>query len=259
MRTPNRERRILNLLQQRGDQSVAALCEDLGVSEATVRRDLQALEKRGLLKRLHGGATLDGVSVLEPQFQDKQGRNSDAKDAIGLCALGLIEDGDDIYLDGGSTIMALARLLHRKRHLTIVTNSLMAAATLMDTEHRLILIGGEFRPKSRVTIGPLTAPIIETLRVRKAFMGTIGLTLEDGMTTTDPGEAFTKEQMMRRAARVILLADHSKFGVSSFARSGSLDDIDTIVTDEIDEDWRRELEQHDVHVRLADATVGVPA
>jgi len=251
MRNQQRERRILNLLQQRGDLSVAALCDALDVSEATVRRELQALERRGLLKRLHGGATLAGVNGLEPQFQDKQEANREAKEAIAAAALALIEDGDDIYLDGGSTVLALARLLHRKRHLTIVTNSLMAAATLMDTEHRLILVGGEFRPKSRVMIGPLTTPIISTLRVRKSFMGTIGLTVADGMTTTDPGEAYTKEQIMQRSQRVILLADHGKFGVASFARSGSLDDIDTIITDEIDGDWQRELDQHDVHVLLA--------
>lgn len=254
MRNRNRETQILQLLGRHGDLGVADICRELTVSEATVRRDLAGMEQRGLLRRVHGGATLDGVSVIEPQFQDKEDRNRDAKQRIAGRALDLIEDGDEIYLDGGSTVLLLARLLSRKRNLTIVTNSLMAAAGLMDTEHRLILVGGEFRSRSRVTIGPLTTPVIQTLRVRLAFMGTIGFTLEDGMTTTDPGEAFTKQQIMARARQVILLADHSKFGVASFAGSGGPDSVDVVVTDNLDAEWQRDLRQLGIEVLQTDAS-----
>ena len=92
-------------------------------------------------------------------------------------------------------MLSLARLLDRRRDLTVVTNSLMAAATLMTLPHRLILVGGEFRPISRTLVGPLTASVIQSVHVNKAFMGTIGFTFRDGMTTTDPQEAFTKEQI----------------------------------------------------------------
>ncbi len=230
---------------------MAHLADSLGVSEATVRRDLQDLESRGLLNRIHGGATLDGISRTEPLFEDKQDSHPEAKEAIALAALSLIDDGDRIYLDGGSTVLALARLLDRKRHLIIVTNSLMAASELMGTEHRLILVGGEFRSLSRTLIGPLTAPVINSLRVDKAFMGTIGFSAEEGITTTDPGEAFTKEQVMARAAEVILLADSSKLGIHSFARSGRPGDINVLITESGSDEFCRALERFDVTVMVA--------
>jgi DeoR/GlpR family transcriptional regulator of sugar metabolism len=127
----------------------------------------------------------------------------------------------------------------------------MAAATLMTMKHRLILIGGEFRGLSRTIVGPLTAAVIQELHVDKAFMGTIGFTIEDGMTTTDPAEAFTKEQVMRRANQVILLADSSKLGVPSFARSGTPGDLDILITEACDPRFRQELEQLGVEVILA--------
>ncbi len=246
MKHPRRENQILQLLARNRELSVGQFAEQLDVSAATIRRDLQDMEDRGLLKRLHGGATLAGISRVEPLFEDKQDLQPEAKQRIAARALELIDDGDRIYLDGGSTALALARLLDRKRRLTIVTNSLMAAAELMNTEHQLILVGGEFRSLSRTLVGPLTAPLINSLRVDKAFMGSIGFSLEEGMTTTDPGEAFTKEQIMRRAGQVVLLADSSKFGVQSFARSGSLDDIDILITEQATDDFQRELERRGV-------------
>ena len=251
MRHPDRENAILELLARRQELSVSSLASSLAVSEATMRRDLQAMERRGLLRRLHGGATLNGVSRIEPLFSDKEGLNTAAKRAIALVAVRLIADGDHVYLDGGSTVLMLARLLDRKRRLTIVTNSLMAAALLLDTEHRLVLVGGEFRSLSRTLVGPLTAPIINALHVCTAFMGTIGFTVADGMTTTDPGEGFTKSQIMARADRVVLLADSSKFGVRSFARSGAVSDVGLLITERIEADLRRELEQRGVEVQVA--------
>ncbi len=251
MKNAARQNQIVRLLAGSRELSVAYLAQTLEVSEATVRRDLQDMEAHGLLKRVHGGATLDGISRTEPLFEDKQDRHPDAKAAIALAALELIDDGDRIYLDGGSTVLALARLLDRKRRLTIVTNSLMAAAELTNTKHRLILVGGEFRSLSRTLVGPLTAPVISSLRVDKAFMGTIGFSLEEGMTTTDPGEAFTKEKVMQRAGRVILLADASKLGAYSFARSGSLSDIDVLITEAAADDFQRGLKTHGVVTRIA--------
>ena len=246
-----REQQILTLLADTSELTVAALAERLAVSEATVRRDLQRLAERGQLRRLHGGATLEGVARLEPVFADKEGQHTAAKERIAAAALALIEDGDQIYLDGGSTVLMLARRLDRKRNLTIVTNSLMAAASLMETEHRLVLVGGEFRSLSRTLVGPLTKPVIESLHPRQAFMGTIGFTLDEGMTTTDPNEAFTKELIMARADRVVLLADSSKLGIRSFARSGAPEDVDILITDAMSDDWRRQLAERRVQVIVA--------
>jgi DeoR family fructose operon transcriptional repressor len=246
-----RHREILKLLSRSPELSVVEFSEQLGVSEATVRRDLHKLEAIGKLKRTHGGATLAGIFRSEPRFNDKQSLNPDAKDVIAMAALELIDDGDRIYLDGGSTLLALARLLDQRRALTIVTNSLIAAAELMDTEHRLILVGGEFRALSRTLVGPLTAPLINSLHVDKAFMGTIGFTLEQGMTTTEPSEAFVKEQVMHRANQVVLLADSNKIGVSSFARSGSLNDIDLLITEKATKDFQGSLDSFGIELIIA--------
>ncbi|OPZ30958.1 MAG: Glucitol operon repressor [Lentisphaerae bacterium ADurb.BinA184] len=249
--TPEREQRTLDLLRQSTVVSVADLSAALQVSAATVRRDLQGLHERGLLRRVRGGATLDRSFRVEPLFQDKQSLNPEAKRAIAEAALALVDDHDHLYLDGGSTVLALARLLDRRRDLTIVTNSLMAADALMSSTHTLVLVGGEFRPLSRTMVGPLTASVIENVHVDKAFMGTIGFTLKDGMTTTSPAEAFTKECMMKRANQVILLADSSKLGVPSFARSGTVEDIDTLVTDAMPAPMRSELEALGVQIVVA--------
>lgn len=230
--------------------SVAELEEALEVSPATIRRDLQSMHERKLLQRVRGGATLASFFRVEPLFQDKQTKNRDAKQTIAELALGLVEDHDRIYLDGGSTVLMLARLLGEKQDLTVVTNSLVAAEPLAHMGHRLILVGGEFRALSRTLVGPLTSSIIESIHVDKAFMGTIGFTLAEGMTTTDPNEAFTKECVMKRSNQVILLADGSKLGVPSFARSGSAADIDVLVTDEIPPSLAAELESLGIDIVL---------
>ncbi|MBN2449677.1 MAG: DeoR/GlpR transcriptional regulator [Lentisphaeria bacterium] len=247
-----REARVLELLSGTPGRTIHELADALSVSSATVRRDLSEMEQRGLLTRVHGGATLTPRRHVEPLFTAKEGENRSAKEGIARAAEGLVADHDTLYLDGGSTVLLLARLLAQHRGLTIVTNSLMAAWTLMEADHRLILVGGEFRGLSRTLVGPLTEHVIGALTVSKAFMGTMGLTVGEGMTTTDVNEAFTKQQIMARAATVVLLADHSKMGVPSFARSGSLDDIDVLVTDRIDPSFREQLETHGVQVVLAD-------
>jgi DeoR/GlpR family transcriptional regulator of sugar metabolism len=135
--------------------------------------------------------------------------------------------------------------------LTIVTNSIMAAAELMESPHRLILLGGEFRAISRTLVGPLTGQIVNSLNINKAFMGTIGFTVESGISTTDPNEAYTKELIMRHAAKVIILADSSKIGVPSFVTSGSLEDIDVLISDaNISEKIVEELTEKGIEVKF---------
>ena len=225
-----RETLILQALGA-GMRTIVGLSEELGVSEATVRRDLDSLEDQGKVRRVHGGAMRVKFPRTEPVFDQKSALHSIEKKHIAEAALEFIEDGDTIYLDGGSTIAGLAKLLERRSNLTIVTNSLIAASSLMESSHHLILVGGEFRSLSRTMVGPLTAKIIESISISKAFMGTIGFTIEDGISTTDPNEAYTKEIVMNRAEKVFLLVDSSKIGTPSFAVSGRTDDIDVLITD----------------------------
>lgn len=243
-----RENLILKALGD-GGRAIAELSAELGVSEATVRRDLRALEDQGKVRRVHGGAIRTKFPRTEPLFTQKASLNAGEKRRIAELALTLIEDGDTIYLDGGSTVLGLAPLLEAKNDLTVVTNSLMAAAELMESDHHLILVGGEFRPLSRTLVGPLTAKVIDALHVDKAFMGSIGFTVSEGMSTTDPNEAYTKELIMRRARRVALLIDSSKIGTPSLAVSGSPGDVDVVVTDVgIPENVVRQLKRKKIEV-----------
>ncbi len=249
--TAEREQQIIRHLRKSSAASVAELCQALDVSEATVRRDLQSMHERGLLERIHGGACLpERVKETEPVFTDKESKFSDEKQRIAAKARALVQDNDVIYLDGGSTILRLARLLDGLKNLTVVTNSLMAATLLMESGHHLLLTGGEFRAISRTLVGPLTVPVLEKLTIDKAFMGTIGLNAADGITTTDVNEAYTKSQLIARARQVILLADHSKLGHSSFASCGSLKDLDILVTDAVSDLMRQQLEEAGVEVLL---------
>lgn len=228
--SPEREQLILQALGA-GTCRIEQLSSELGVSEATVRRDLVSLEEQGKVRRVHGGAIIAQFPKAEPIFTEKASINPGEKNLIAEAALELIHDSDTIYLDGGSTVQSLAKMLARRKNLTVITNSLMAAAELMESGHRLILVGGEFRAISRTLIGPLTTHIIGALHIDKAFMGTIGFSPDYGISTTDPNEAYTKELIIKRSSMVIVLADSSKIGVSSFAVSGNISDIDILVTD----------------------------
>ena len=230
--SPEREKLIMDSLNG-GICTIAELSARLGVSEATVRRDLQSLEDQRLVRRVHGGAEpVRRMGAGEPLFNEKTSLNASEKELIAERALDYIQDNDAIFLDGGSTVLALARKLHKRKNLTVVTNSLMAASELMETSHRLILLGGEFRARSRTLVGPLTSRILESLAIHTAFLGTMGFTVESGISTSDPNEAYTKELVMKRAGQVILLADSSKLGTPSLAASGSVEDIDLIISDQ---------------------------
>lgn len=243
-----RERLILQALSN-GIGSIVELSSRLNVSEATVRRDLQSLEKQGKARRVHGGAIQVEFSRTEPVFTKKATFHATEKDRIANLAFELIDDGDSIFLDGGSTILALARKLEQRKNLTIVTNSIMAAAELMESSHRLILLGGEFRAISRTLVGPLTGQIVNSLNINKAFMGTIGFTTESGISTTEPNEAYTKELIMGRASKVIVLVDSSKIGIASFVTSGSIKDIDIVVSDSnISEEVVEKLNEQNIEV-----------
>ena len=233
---------VQQLVRENGVVRVDDLCDQLGVSPATVRRDLESLEQAGRIRRVHGGAMSVGGRLEEPFFDDKASLALAEKRAIARKALSLVERGDTLYLDGGSTVLELARLLHNRDDLTVVTHSLRAALALEAAGPRLLLVGGELRRRSQTMVGPLTRLPLTNLHVDHAFMGTMGLTLHEGMTTTDPAEAYTKQLVMDSARHVTLLADSSKIGAVSFAFAGALDALDRLITDtRADQAFLREL------------------
>lgn len=246
---PQRREQLRAILRERGIIRIDELCKQLGASPATVRRDLNELENLGELQRVHGGAVNLSSRLEEPLFQEKAAKAVKEKQRIAQEAFKLIEKGDTIYLDGGSTLVELARLLRNRNDITVVTNSLSAAQELSGQGPRLIMIGGELRRVSQALVGPLTRLILNTLFIEKAFVGTLGLSLQEGITTTDPNEAFTKEVVFGRSRRVIVLADHSKIGKDLFARSGSLENIHVLITDrQLDSRLAKQFSRKDIQV-----------
>jgi DeoR/GlpR family transcriptional regulator of sugar metabolism len=223
--------KVRDILRQQPVVRVAELQAALNVSSATARRDLARLVRMGEVKRVHGGAMLAGSRLDEPLFDNKEALAAGEKQRIARAALRLVTPHSCVFLDGGSTVLALARLLHERADVTIVTNSLRVAMDLSSRGPRLILIGGELRRLSQTFVGPLTRFTLETLHVDTAFIGTIGVTPNAGLTTTDPQEAFTKTAVMQHARQVVLLADSSKLGRISFARFGAAQDVDMLITD----------------------------
>ncbi|HOX57490.1 MAG TPA: DeoR/GlpR family DNA-binding transcription regulator [Candidatus Paceibacterota bacterium] len=239
---PQRWDHLRALIRDSGVIRVEDLCRRLKVSPATVRRDLDQLERGGAIRRVHGGAVSVESRLDEPVFADKTSLAVREKRRIAEAALRFIEPGDTIYLDGGSTVLELARLLRDRTNLTVVTNSLYAAHELAGRGPRLIVIGGELRRLSQTMVGPLTGPVLHELHLDKAFMGTIGFALNEGLTTTDPSEAFTKRLVKDQARQVIVLADSSKAGKVSFASAGHWEKVHVLITDkQIDKDFAKEL------------------
>jgi DeoR family fructose operon transcriptional repressor len=228
---PQRREHIRLLVRESGIARVEDLRRELKVSVATVRRDLEVLEEEGLLRRVHGGAVSMESRLEEAVFDDKTNQFSIEKRAIAEKAYKLIGQEESLYLDGGSTTLCLARLLKERNDLTVVTNSLRAAAELADSGPRVILTGGELRRISQTMVGPLTSAVLEQVRVDKAFMGTMGFCLKNGLTTTDPNEAFVKSLVAEQATQVVLLADSSKAEKVSFARVSDWDRVDLLISD----------------------------
>ncbi len=228
---PQRRERLRLLVESRRAARLDELSAALGVSQATVRRDLDELASAGRLRRVHGGAVAVDERPSEPGFEVKAAEAAQEKARIAARAVELLAPDDTVYLDSGSTVLEAARLLRGWVRLTVVTNSLPVANELAGRGPRLILVGGELRPTSLALVGPLTRHLLEHLNVDRALMGTFALSLDEGLTTTDPAEAWTKELVMRRAREVILLADSRKVGTRSFVGSGRLDDVDVLVPD----------------------------
>lgn len=246
---PARWERLRRILSQDPVVRVNDLSKQLRVSPATIRRDLNSLENLGEIRRVHGGGVSTGSRLEEPLFDDKTSLAAREKRRIAEAALKYIKPNDTVFLDGGSTVLQLARLLKHRSNVTVVTNSLRAAVELAAGGPRLIVIGGELRRLSQTNVGPLTRFTIRELHVDRAFMGTIGLSLEEGLTTTDPSEAHTKELVMEHAREVILLADSSKVGKVSFTHAGRLEKVRILITDkQINQGFARALRKRGVKI-----------
>ncbi|UFJ43265.1 DeoR/GlpR family DNA-binding transcription regulator [Brevibacillus humidisoli] len=247
-----RKAQILEYVNRHSRASVQELTSSFGVSESTIRRDLQELEDAKLLRRTHGGAVSLQSVTFEPTFGEKEEAYRKEKEAIARKAVSFIEEGDTILLDSGTTTFFIVKELKAFTRLTVVTNSVMFAQELQNQPGiELLLAGGSLRKETLALVGPLTEQALQMVRVDKAFIATNGLDLEEGLTTPNLVEAATKKQMIKIAKEVILVTDHSKLGKVAFAKVAELADIDRCIIDNnAPLSTIRELERSgiDVHV-----------
>ncbi|KWX85263.1 DeoR family transcriptional regulator [Paenibacillus riograndensis] len=227
-----RKRSIVQFVERHTRASVQELSQDLGVSESTVRRDLKELEEARLLKRTHGGAvSLQSVN-FEAAFPDKADRFLEEKQRIARKAVEMIQEGDAILLDGGTTTLQIARALKTFSNLKVITNSMIALNELKDCRNiEVSITGGMLRPDTLAFVGPMTERSLEMVRVDKAFIGTNGLDIHEGITTPNMLEAATKRKLISVAKQAILLADHSKIGQVSVCKVADLQEIDHCILD----------------------------
>ena len=230
MRQADRLSRILERLSAAGSVGVVDLADDLGVSAATVRRDLALLGDQRLLARTHGGAVAHGV-LYELPLRYRSARHQEEKARIARCAAQLVPDGAAVGMTGGTTTTEVARALSDRR-LTVVTNSLSIASELAVRPNlKLVVTGGVARPESYELVGPLAEGALATLNLDLVLVGVDGISVDEGFTTHHEVEAHTNHALIDRARRVVVVADSSKLGQVAFARICGLDDVDELITD----------------------------
>ena len=224
------------------------------VSEVTVRQDLEKLEKEGLIIREHGGAFLKNVEDHVKSFSLMNQENLDKKQLIGKKAADLVESGDTIILDSGTTTTEIAKNLVGRKQLTVITNALNIALMLgAEPGIDVIMTGGEFKPPTLSLTGQKAADFFEDIHVDKLFLATAGISLRSGLTYPSLSDIVVKKAMIDTAEKVYLVADSSKIGKNAFASLGALSLIDYIITDAgIDQKRAKILRDNEIEFIIAE-------
>lgn len=241
MLTEERYRIILQRLQERGVVKLQELVELLDASESTVRRDLIDLEERQLLKRIHGGASLPTDKTLEPGMDEKSFRNIQEKNIIAKLAAEQVKDGESIYLDAGTTTLAIIPFI-KANNITVVTNGLSHIEALVSQRIKSYLLGGMMKIHTKAVIGSIALQNMDNFRFDRCFLGTNGVDAEMGYTTPDPEEALIKRRAHQLSATSYVLADSSKIGEVTFAKLLDLNEA-TLITESLPEPWRKVISQ----------------
>jgi len=233
-RTPyadQRKNHILDRLLSNGRVDATEVAESLGVTGETIRKDLIALERQGILRRVHGGAVPVQSLAFEPGVETRT-EYSTEKTRIAQAALAHLPNEGSVLIDAGSTTAKLVEMFPGDHELTVYTNTIPLAISLL-TRPRLTVftLGGRLRNKTFAEVGDWTVRALAEINVDVAFLGTNGISMARGLTTPDPAEAAVKRLMLGCAAKRVLLADHSKFGVVKGTKHGDLDDIDVLISD----------------------------
>lgn len=249
MLTFERKEMILTLLQTHEVVKIHDIIANTGASESTIRRDLTELEQEKKLKRIHGGATLLQKMRDEPTMAQKTIKNSREKRAIAQKAAEQVVEGDCLFLDAGSTTYEMIPFLTQK-NIVVVTNGLMNIHALLEAGIETHVLGGHVKSGTHAFVGRSALETIDTFRFDRAFMGTNGVTVEDGCTTPDPEEAHIKAEAIKRARKTIILADHTKFGDIAFARFAQLKDITLVTSSYLSQEQAKLFEEISAHTAV---------
>ncbi|WMX48265.1 DeoR/GlpR family DNA-binding transcription regulator [Streptomyces roseicoloratus] len=234
---------ILDEVRRRGGVRVNELTRRLNVSDMTVRRDLDALARQGMVAKVHGGAVPVGeASTHEPGFEAKSVLELGAKEQIARAAARMVRPGTAIALSGGTTTYALARHLLDVPDLTVVTNSVRVADVFHEAQQEgsgaetragaaTVVLTGGVRTPSDALVGPVADQAIRSLHFDALFLGVHGVSVEAGLSTPNLAEAETNRRLVRSARRVVVVADHTKWGTVGLSSFATLDEVDTLVTD----------------------------
>ena len=240
---------ILEIVESRGFVALHDLVDETGASESTVRRDLDVLDRIGQIRRTRGGAAYVGESLTG--FDDRKGRAAEEKQRIGKAAAALVESGETVLLDGGTTTLEVARNLSGK-NLQVVTNSLPTVNLLVGAANiELIYLGGYVYPKTGVALGQITVEAVKQIHARRLVMSVGGIT-ENGLFNSNSLLVETERHMMQAADEVIVVADSGKLGHSELAHLCPLEDVDRMVVDGgVTDEWRRIASDHGIELIVA--------
>ena len=245
--------KVVEILARKGYRSVSELSSDLDVSEMTVRRYLDRLEQRQLIKRTHGGA-FSGLEMIEVDYRVRETVRRAEKEAIGRLAWSLIQPGESVFIDAGSTTAYLALAMDDTRRITVVTNSTTVLQTLESKSNiETILLGGKVHSLSHSLVGPIAEETVRQFRFTRAFLGAVGINLQEGFTQSNIDEVPVKKQVAANARQVIVLADSSKVNRDVLVLFLRLDQVHTVITDSgITPEDRAALEEKGIQVLTAE-------
>lgn len=234
MLASQRRAHILGLVEESGAVRVSDLVHHLRVSDMTIRRDIERLDREGLLNRVHGGAVARAHRTSdEPGFSAKSGLMRQAKHAIAQAAAELVTPGSAIGISAGTTTFELARAVRHVPGLTVVTNSVPVAQLLHEsgTPGQSVILTGGFRTPSDALVGPVAVAALRSLHVDRLFLGVHGLDLGAGLTTPNLVEAETNRALVGTTAHVCVLADHTKWGIRGLSTFADLREVEMLITD----------------------------
>ena len=230
--TVERQRLLLEWIEQRQRINVPEITTRFAISPATARRDLEALASEGKVRRVHGGAIAVRRAPPEPPILQRALEQAEEKQRIAAVAAALIGDGETVFLSSGTTVMAVAQQLHTRRNLTVFTNSLLVANTLADAPGvEMILLGGTVRAGESSLVGALTLHTLAELRAVKVIFGVRAIDLEHGLTNNALEESLIDREILRIGNEVIVVADHTKLGRVATVFVAPLDVVGILVTD----------------------------